>query len=130
MKVDDDARCFVCGPENPRGLHAQFDIDHEQLSATGHVQLSADFQGWQDVVHGGILATLLDEVSIYACRSIVAKCVTAELAVRYKKPVPVATPLQLTARVVEQKKRVLLVEASLMIDGVVYTEASTKVFKL
>nr|WP_320050778.1 PaaI family thioesterase [uncultured Desulfuromonas sp.] len=130
MEIADDARCFVCGPENNRGLQAKFDIDSEQLCSHCQIALPGDFQGWQNVVHGGVLATLLDEASIYACRSIAPQCVTAELTVRYKKPVPVETPLEITARVVEQKKRVFLVEASIAVDGTVHAEASTKVFRL
>jgi len=130
MDIADDARCFVCGPENSRGLQAKFEMDPERLRSHCQISLPGDFQGWQDVVHGGMLATLLDEASIYACRTIAPRCVTAELSVRFKKPVPVDTPLEINAEVVEQKKRVFLVEASIVINGIVHAEASTKVFRL
>lgn len=130
MEIADDARCFVCGSENSRGLQAKFEIDPEQLSSRCLISLPGDFQGWQNVVHGGVLATLLDEASIYACRTTAPQCVTAELSVRYKKPVPVETPLEVSAKVVEQKKRVFLVEAAIAVDGTVHVEASTKVFRL
>ena len=130
MQVEDDANCFVCGPLNEHGLHAKFDVDVEQQSARCRIIIPAGFQGWQNIVHGGILATLLDEASIYACRSVTVNCVTADLSVRYKKPVKVGDELIVSAQIVEQKKRIFQVAARIEVDGVVHAEAQSRVVKL
>lgn len=130
MQVDDDAHCFVCGNLNEHGLQAKFDVDVEQQSSQCRIVLPGGFQGWKDVVHGGILATLLDEACIYACRSVTPNSVTAELTVRYKKPVTVGDELVVSARIVEQKKRIFQLAASIEVAGVVHAEAEARVFKV
>ena len=130
MQVEDDAHCFVCGALNKHGLHAKFEVDIEQQSTCCRIIIPADFQGWQNIVHGGILATLLDEACIYACRSVSVNCVTADLSVRYKKPVTVGDELIVSAQIVEQKKRIFQVAARIEIDGVVHAEAQSRVFKV
>lgn len=69
------------------------------------------FQGYPGIVHGGIVASMLDEVT---SRTIFRGdppryVVTASLSVRYRKPVPVATPLRLIGRVIEDKGKVIKV---------------------
>jgi uncharacterized protein (TIGR00369 family) len=81
-------------------------------------------------VHGGILATLLDEACIYACRATGEHFVTAELNVRYRKPVPVETAMTVSAEVVERKRRLLTVRARLEIEGELHAEADSRVFAL
>ncbi|MDY0190536.1 MAG: PaaI family thioesterase [Desulfuromonas sp.] len=128
MQVADDAKCFACGQENPYGLKACFELDYGKKSSCCQIQLTEQFQGWQGVVHGGILATLLDEASVYACRTLGETFVTAELTVRYKKPVAVAQTLEISAKVVEQKRRIFIVKAQIEMDGQVCVEADAKIF--
>jgi uncharacterized protein (TIGR00369 family) len=128
MQVADDAKCFACGQENPYGLKACFELDYAQKSSCCKIQLPEQFQGWQGVVHGGILATLLDEACVYACRTLGETFVTAELTVRYKKPVSVAQTLEISAKVVEQKRRIFIVKAQIEMDGQVCAEADAKIF--
>ncbi len=128
MQVDDDNNCFVCGCDNQHGLHATFDVDADNNSARCIYSIPAHFQGWHHIAHGGILATLLDEACVYACRPLAIEVVTASLATRYKKPVPVNTELVISAKVVEIKKRYFAVQATITIDDVIYAEADSKIF--
>ncbi len=128
MQVEDSNDCFVCGDDNPNGMHASFSIDYNNNSASCDYTIPSHFQGWHGIAHGGILATLLDETCVYACRPLAKEVVTAAINLRYKKPVPVATPLRISAEVCEQKKRYFVVSARIEIDGVVHTEADAKVF--
>jgi uncharacterized protein (TIGR00369 family) len=131
FQVSADRGCFVCGCENPGGLQASFCVDSAQGRATSRLQLDNRFQGWQDVVHGGILATLLDEVAIYACRSKgEQQFVTAEINVRYKKPVPVNSYIDLTGQIVEVRRRIYRVASRLEIDGVLHAVAEVRVMRL
>src|SRR5450756_1538431 len=56
--------CFGCGPDNPHGLHLTFTIDDSdptRVTATANVQLTRLHEGPPGHIHGGIIATLLDE---------------------------------------------------------------------
>ena len=128
--VKGDGRCFVCGPENPSGLQVSFVVDPEARSATARTRLSADYQGWAGIVHGGVIASLLDEVCMYACRTLGDQMVTAELTVRYRSPLPVETEVELDARVVGTQKRLVLAEGRITAAGRVVAEADAKVFRL
>lgn len=79
--------CFVCGGANTRGMHLTFEQDNEARRIRGRFQLGAEYQGATGFVHGGIIATLLDEVMSKANRFRQARAVTAELSVEYLKPV-------------------------------------------
>jgi len=129
MRIEDDRYCFVCGTHNDIGLHADITTGQDNTAYTKLV-IPKNFQGWQDIVHGGIISTLLDEVSIYACRNISQKGVTAEITVKFKKPVPTETEIELRSKVVEIKRRLLLVEAELLVGGIVHASAETKIFNL
>ena len=130
QKVADDSTCFVCGSKNPIGLKAEFTTDESECSSSARVQVASEFQGWQDVVHGGVLAALLDEACIYACRAKADQCVTAELQVRYRKPVPVGASIEVTGRLEDSSRKIWQASAQLKIDDSLYAEAQAKVFIL
>jgi uncharacterized protein (TIGR00369 family) len=129
MKIEDDDFCFVCGDKNETGIHADF-IVNDDNTASAHLVIPSRFQGWKGIVHGGIISTLLDEVSIYACRKITLKGVTAEMNVKFKKSVPTDREITLQSKVIEIKRKLIFVHADLLIDGEVYASAETKVFNL
>lgn len=130
LQVQTDAGCFVCGADNPTGLQIQLNIDKDLGCASSQVTLDQRFQGWQGVIHGGILATLLDEVAIYACRSKGEQFVTAEILVRYRKPVPVGSTVDLKGRIVENRRKLYKVESRLEINGSLYAEADVRIMCL
>lgn len=128
MDFDKDRGCFVCGPENNTGLQAVFSMDRDNLSSCCRLTLGDRFQGWQGVVHGGVIASLLDEACIYAGRSLAETLVTAELSVRYRKPVPVGREVMVRGEVLERRRKVLKARALLEIDGALYAEAEARIF--
>ena len=130
LDVNADNGCFVCGRENPIGLQVEFNVDHEQNRANATLTIGSNFQGWQGVVHGGIIATLLDETAIYACRPLAHEAVTAGMTVKYKKPVKVDCPLALQAEVLSVKRRIAIVRSCLLVDSKVMAEAEVKVMLL
>lgn len=130
MQVSEDGGCFVCGRDNPIGLRAAFAVDRQAQRAAATLVIPPGFQGWAGVVHGGIIAALLDEACIHACRSLGEQFVTAELAVRYRQPVPVGQELTVTGEVTERKRKILQVRARLEIDGRLHAEADSRVFFL
>jgi acyl-coenzyme A thioesterase PaaI-like protein len=98
--------CFVCGLSNPFGLHLRF-FDTEPGVVTSEVVLPEQYQGYPGVVHGGIIAAMLDEA---AGRSHMVGTqprfmYTARLEVRYRRNVPIDQPLLLVGRAGESKRR-------------------------
>jgi acyl-coenzyme A thioesterase PaaI-like protein len=123
-----DGRCFVCGPDNERGLQAVFQIDKEKHRAESRLRIPGWTQGWKDVVHGGLLATILDEACVHAARTLGPLPVTAELTVRYRKPVLVDTEIHVFAQVRGRKRRIVEVCARIEIGKETHAEAEAKIF--
>ena len=93
--------CFGCGTNNPIGLRMNF---YRQGNAVcSDVVLNRHHVGWQNMAHGGIISTLLDEVMswavIYLKRSF---SVTRRMTVRYQAPVPVDVPLTVRGVIAEE----------------------------
>ena len=82
----DDHYCFVCGPDNPRGLKIKVKYFPEDMAAETELALSREFQGWADVIHGGILSTLLDEMMAHAVWHFAGPGVTLSMEVRFYHP--------------------------------------------
>ncbi len=81
-----DNYCFVCGKANPRGLGLKVRYQPEELAAEMEVSLPREYQGWVEVIHGGILATLLDEVMAHAVWRFAGPGLTLSLEVRFHHP--------------------------------------------
>jgi acyl-coenzyme A thioesterase PaaI-like protein len=84
-----DDGCFVCGTRNPIGLHLKFDLDRENHRAKTSFVFRTEHQGWDRVVHGGIIAAVLDDVMAYAIMTTNNLAITTRLALTYRKEVKV-----------------------------------------
>ncbi|RKX28202.1 MAG: PaaI family thioesterase [Candidatus Zixiibacteriota bacterium] len=102
------SNCFVCGDKNPQGLAARFYYDGQQ--AITEIVATEQFEGYRDIYHGGIISALLDEVMIKAILAIDRFAVTAEITVRFLKPVRINSKLIFVGKVVKSKGRVFLTE--------------------
>jgi len=115
--------CFACSQENPIGLKLK--PVHHGEKVTAEFTPGKFHQGWDNMVHGGILYTLLDEVTAYAmlCHGIELG-VTAKSEIRFKHLAPINEPLQasgwvtkLTKRLVESKGVLTLKDGTVIVDG-------------
>lgn len=106
-------RCFGCGVANQAGLHLEF-----LLADNGTVVCLAEipdtFEGPQGYVHGGIIATLLDETMSKAVRSHKVVGMTRHMEVDYKRPVPSRAPIRLEGHVVRSEGRKHWAEAKIL----------------
>lgn len=127
MDISDNQYCFVCGRDNPLGFKANIEVNREQLSAQCTLAVPAEYQGWQGMVHGGVISALLDEVSVYAGMTVAEPVVTGELKTRFRKPVPVEYEVTVSAQVVKQDRRTILVEAQLTMQGELLASAEAKI---
>ncbi|KRT64683.1 MAG: thioesterase superfamily protein [Chloroflexi bacterium CSP1-4] len=101
--VVDPHHCFVCGELNRRGL--RLPIYASAGRAWADLTLGRDFVGWTDIAHGGILAALLDEVMGWALFEHDCWGVTAEMTVRYVRPVDPGRPIHVEGEVLEVSRR-------------------------
>ncbi len=83
----DDGHCFGCGPLSDIGLKMRFD-ERPDGTVECRFSLGEAYQGWRGVAHGGIVALVLDEAMAYAAATRGLLGVTAELKMRFRKPVP------------------------------------------
>jgi acyl-coenzyme A thioesterase PaaI-like protein len=117
--------CFVCGLANPFGLHLRF-YDTGSGEVTAEVTIPEQYQGYPGVVHGGIVAAMLDEA---AGRSHMGGdpprfMFTARLEVRYRKNVPVGQPLRLVGVAGKSKSRMAAATSAIYnADGLLLAEA-------
>jgi len=89
--------CFGCGGANPRGMRLAFDLDPGRRRIVGRFRLGAEYQGGPGFIHGGIIATVLDEAMGKVSRFSDVRAVTAELTVEYLKPVRVDQEIRVEA---------------------------------
>jgi acyl-coenzyme A thioesterase PaaI-like protein len=106
--------CFGCGPENGRGLHAEFPFDHE----TGEVRFKFVFEkfyeGAPGYVHGGILAALLDEAQGVTCFHAGHFVMTDQLFVKYDKACPLGEEVECRAWITIAKNKRLYTKATII----------------
>jgi uncharacterized protein (TIGR00369 family) len=116
--------CFVCGQHNPRGLHAHFDVYPDRVVA--HWVPTAEHVGWQGVVHGGVLASLLDEAMAYTLFGRGIMGMTARMEIRYRSPARAGALLQVEARTVSENRRIADLEATITSGERVVAEANAR----
>ena len=104
--------CFGCSPANAAGLRLRFFRDGNGVLC--ETEIPPAYQGALGVVHGGIQAVLLDEVSCAAAFFTASSyVVTGELTIRYRRPCPVGEPLRVRATVMADEGRYLTVRADI-----------------
>lgn len=95
--------CFVCGEANPLGLKLRFETDGRLVHATFAPR--PEHNGFKGVVHGGLIATVLDEVMVWACAVQTKKfAFCAEMNVRFLNPMTPGATVQLTGELVANRK--------------------------
>ena len=108
--------CFVCGQDNPNGLHLTSRFENG-IVVIDYTPRDTD-RGWRHIVHGGIAITLLDEVMTWA--AIIeahAACVSAEISTRLRKPIPVGQTLRIEGKTAGGKARLMLTEGRILDDA-------------
>lgn len=88
-KQTNSKMCFICGMDNPTGMRAQF-YNMEDGSVMTPIVFREDHQSFPGRVHGGLAATMLDELGLRAMwvKSPEVMGVTMSLTAKYRKPVP------------------------------------------
>jgi uncharacterized protein (TIGR00369 family) len=117
-------RCFGCGPANANGLRLEFLLASDGAVVSLPVVPEA-FEGHPGFLHGGIIATLLDEAMSKAVRVLGKPSMTRKMEVEYLRPVPSGAPLRIEGRVVRNEGRKHWAEA-VIVDAQETTLAQAK----
>jgi uncharacterized protein (TIGR00369 family) len=130
MNIIDNNLCFVCGKENKSGLRLSFKT--EKGKSISEFLLQKSFQGYENIIHGGIVAAILDEAMIHAAMTEGLKPVTAEITVRFRHPLytdrDAVVEAELSkngARIVEARSRI-----TEKASGILLAEATAKLIPL
>lgn len=132
-KQPNSRMCFICGKQNIAGVHVAF---YEPGDGTVLARFTGQekHQGYPGRFHGGVIAGILDETLGRAIRLEHGDAVwgvTVELAVRYRKPVPIGVELQAVGRVVIERHRAFEANGEILLpDGEIAAEARGKFVKL
>lgn len=125
----DDGYCFVCGPKNPIGLKLDFSFDGKTIKT--HFIPKKEHQGYFNIVHGGIITTLLDEAMVKLAIAMNMPSVTAQMDVRLKKPLNVGQKITVTAEIIKETRRTIEASAKAVTDdGVLIADARGKLVKV
>ncbi len=98
--------CFACGPKNVHGLRLQFEHPQPGLLLSS-VIFDKRYQGYKNIVHGGLMATVLDEMMVNLAWIEKKQAVTAQLNVSLKKAAKVGESILLEGRITKEKGRVI-----------------------
>lgn len=126
-----DHYCFACGAENPIGLHLQFRREGDVYATT--FTAPPVLQGYHGIVHGGIVATLLDEIMARYVWELQGPSATAKLEIKYRRPAPVGEPLEVRGWVTGTHRGGRATETAAEIrlaDGTLIAEATGLIVRL
>ena len=104
--------CFACGELNAVGLRLVLHVQGD--TCWTETTLASDFQGWEGITHGGIIATILDEVMGWALASADSWGYTARLTIEYRHPAPIGRRVRAEGLLVERRRRLLTTRARLV----------------
>lgn len=110
ISLEDDAMCFCCGSKNPIGLKLEFEETAEGRMRTIWTP-RREHQGFKDVVHGGLVATVLDEVMVRLLYLRSIHAVTAGMETRLIQPLLWGAAYRFEGWIVQDRGRAVITEA-------------------
>jgi len=126
--LEDDHYCFVCGEKNPNGLHVRFSFQDGKVLADFVPQKI--HQGYKDIIHGGIISTLLDEAMVKAALMQGMPAITAEITVRFKNPLMSGEKAIVEATIIKMNKRIIETSANIKkTDNTLIAEGHAKLLR-
>lgn len=124
-------KCFACSDHNPIGLKLEFYEEDEYLKAEWIPK--PQYQGYYQVVHGGIQSTLMDEVGSWCCQIKLKRAgVTRNLNVKYRKPLYInQESVSIQAKLIEFRRSIAKVEIQIIdSNGIICSSAVAEFFML
>ncbi|MFO7627445.1 MAG: PaaI family thioesterase [Candidatus Fermentibacteraceae bacterium] len=119
------SHCLFCGSSNPMSLHLAFAAS-EDCGVKAVYTAPPELQGYDGIVHGGILASLLDSAMTHCLFHRGVRALTGDLHIRYLQSVPFGVPLEISARVRSSRPPVHLLESEISTGGTIMVRADAK----
>ena len=131
MENDFHPNCFACGSRNKAGLQLKFHKE-EDGSVFGEFLAESKFESYPGIVHGGIIATLLDSAMTHCLFVKGIPAVTGRLSIKYSAPIRTGAVVKLEARIVGQLHGMFILEGKALVDGkrVASAEAKHRVMQM
>jgi acyl-coenzyme A thioesterase PaaI-like protein len=105
--------CLGCGPNNPYGLRLNLRVDPNTGIVTVPFSPTQEHIGFEGIIHGGLLATVLDEAMVWAATWNAKRfCVCGELSVRFRSAATVGARLTVEARVEYSRPKLIQTAAT------------------
>jgi len=122
--------CFACGSNNGMGLGLKF-YKHEDGTVFGNFFADPKFEGYSGIIHGGIVATLLDSAMTHCLLMEGIPALTGRLSIKYSTPIRTGTDVKLEARIIDQFHEMFILEGKALVNGkkVASAEAKYKTMK-
>ncbi len=120
MDYPDTHHCFLCGDQNPIGFKLKF--KQENGDTISETAIPSQYQGFDGVVHGGIIATFLDEIMAQAVKKSGQRAMTGTLTVKYRKPCRTEKQIQMRGRIIEISGRIIKSQGEIIQDQEVVAE--------
>ena len=108
----DASRCFVCGPENSIGLKLTFQLDADVFRSEFTPQV--EHCGYDNVTHGGIIFSVLDDVMANWIYLNGIRAYTAKCDIRYKDSLPIGTKVSIEGHCLKKRNRLILMEGKMV----------------
>jgi len=125
VKALNDHNCFGCGALNDIGLHLEFYRIGDSDAVWTEWMPTKSYEGYGGMIHGGIICTLLDEVTAWSLYARNTWAVTAKMHTNFRKPLKVGEMVRLVGKVTRERGRVLEIrgEVRLAADDTLLAEA-------
>lgn len=120
-------QCVAC---SDNGLFNLKFYQDDNNAVTANVWLESAWQGYQDQLHGGVIATLIDAALTHCTFLFAPQSVTASLNIRYHHPVPIADEAEIRAWCVKAKHGMSQLEATLTVAGTVCASATASFMRM
>jgi len=108
--------CFACGSNDGIGLGLKF-YKNEDGAVFGSFFADPKYEGYSGIIHGGIIATLLDSAMTHCLLMEDIPALTGRLSIKYSIPIRTGTNVKLEARIVNQFHKMFIVEGKALVDG-------------
>jgi acyl-coenzyme A thioesterase PaaI-like protein len=130
LGVDFQHWCFACGQLNPGGLHLDFEVARDRAEAR-YTALQSH-QGYDGLLHGGVVTALLDEAMGWAIFHQGVWGITARISVTFRQPVPIGEDLRVIGEIGRDRGRVIETRGTVerALDGAVLAEAEATFLRM
>lgn len=120
--------CIVCGSENRDSLGLTFSKNSDD-SVSAKFYIGRRLQGYNNILHGGVISSLLDSAMVHSLEASGIIGVTAELNVRFYQEIPVDREIVVKGWLVDSRMGIYRLKSEIVLDGRIVAKGSGKFMK-